>query len=42
MDPLVNPGAIATVGQVKGHLRRGVVEKIIGIHSDFAGRVLTQ
>lgn len=39
MNPLVNPGAIATVGNVKGTPDE-VWNKIIGIHSDMAGRQL--
>jgi len=39
MNPLVNPGAIATVGNVKGTPEE-VWNKIIGIHSDLAGRQL--
>ncbi len=41
MNPLVNPGAIATVGQIKGATSDEVWSKIIGIHSDFAGRTLS-
>jgi glutaminase len=41
MNPLVNPGAIATTGTVKGSSPDEVWSKIIGIHSDFAGRQLT-
>jgi glutaminase len=40
MNPLVNPGAIATTGLVKGVSAQEVWAKIIGIHSDFAGRQL--
>jgi glutaminase len=40
MNPLVNPGAIATTGLVKGANADEVWSKIIGIHSDFAGRKL--
>jgi glutaminase len=40
MNPLVNPGAIATVGQVTGGTADEVWAKIIGIHNDFAGRSL--
>lgn len=40
MNPLVNPGAIATAGNVKGSSPDEVWNKIIGIHSDFAGRQL--
>ena len=39
MNPLVNPGAIATVGNVRGTPDE-VWRKIIGIHSDMAGRQL--
>jgi glutaminase len=39
-NPLVNPGAIATTGTVKGGSPDEVWRKIIGIHSDFAGRQL--
>jgi glutaminase len=40
MNPLVNPGAIATVGQIKGASPDEVWAKIIGIHNAFAGRAL--
>jgi glutaminase len=40
MNPFVNPGAIATVGLVKGASADEVWRKIIGIHNDFAGREL--
>ena len=40
MNPFVNPGAIATVGKVKGSSPDEVWNKILGIHSDFAGRQL--
>jgi glutaminase len=40
MNPFVNPGAIATTGLVKGANADEVWNKIIGIHSDFAGRKL--
>jgi glutaminase len=40
MNPLVNPGAIATVGNVKGSSPDEVWNKILGIHSDLAGRKL--
>jgi len=40
MNPLVNPGAIATTGMVKGKDAQEIWSKIIGIHSDFAGRPL--
>lgn len=41
MNPLVNPGAIATTGMVKGGSADEVWAKIIGIHSAFAGRQLS-
>lgn len=40
MNPFVNPGAIATVGNVTGASADEVWSKILGIHSDFAGRQL--
>ncbi len=40
MNPFVNPGAIATTSNVKGATADEVWAKIIGIHSDFAGRPL--
>jgi glutaminase len=40
MNPLVNPGAIATTGMVKGANADEIWAKIIGIHSDCAGRKL--
>lgn len=40
MNPFVNPGAIATVGNVKGASADEVWNKILGIHSAFAGRQL--
>ncbi|XHS02213.1 glutaminase 2 [Sphingomonas sp. DBB INV C78] len=40
MNPFVNPGAIATVGNVKGGSPDEVWGKILKIHSDFAGRQL--
>src|SRR6059058_2412593 len=40
MNPFVNPGAIATVGNVKGSSPDEVWAKILKIHSDFAGRQL--
>jgi glutaminase len=39
MNAFVNPGAIATTGMVKGNPDE-VWRKILGIHSDFAGRQL--
>ena len=41
MNPLVNPGAIATTGMVKGASADEVWAKIMGIHSDCAGRKLS-
>ena len=41
MNPLVNPGAIATTGMVKGGSADEVWNKILGIHSAFAGRQLS-
>jgi glutaminase len=41
MNPLVNPGAIATTGTVKGSNPDDIWNKILTIHSDFAGRQLT-
>jgi glutaminase len=41
MNPLVNPGAIATTSMVKGANADEVWAKIIGTYSDFAGRPLT-
>ena len=40
MNPFVTPGAIATTALVKGATADEVWGKIIGIHSDFAGRPL--
>jgi glutaminase len=40
MNPLVNPGAIATTGNVIGSTPDEVWAKIIAIHNDFAGRQL--
>src|SRR4051812_4740913 len=40
MNPFVNPGAIATVGNVTGASPDEVWAKILRIHSDFAGREL--
>ena len=40
MNPFVNPGAIATVGNVTGSSPDEVWRKILQIHSDFAGRQL--
>jgi len=41
MNPLVNAGAIATTGMVKGANADEVWNKILAIHSAFAGRQLT-
>jgi glutaminase len=40
MNPLVNPGAIATTGNIKGGSPDEVWNKIISTYSDFAGRKL--
>jgi len=40
MNAFVNPGAIATTSMVQGSNADAVWGKIIGIHSDFAGRKL--
>jgi glutaminase len=40
MNPFVNPGAIATTGNVKGANADEIWAKILGIHSAFAGRKL--
>jgi glutaminase len=40
MNPLVNPGAIATTGMVSGTTDPEKWNKILAIHSDFAGRAL--
>jgi glutaminase len=40
MNPLVNAGAIATTGMVKGASEDEIWNKILGIHSAFAGRQL--
>jgi glutaminase len=39
-NPLVNPGAIATVGNVKASSSDEAWNKILAMHSDFAGRQL--
>lgn len=41
MNPLVNPGAIATTSMVKGANADEIWAKIIRTYSDFAGRPLT-
>lgn len=40
MNPLVNPGAIATTSMVKGKNADEIWNKIINVHSAFAGRPL--
>jgi glutaminase len=40
INPLVNPGAIATTSMVKGGNADEIWKKIIGTYSDFAGRPL--
>jgi glutaminase len=41
MNPLVNPGAITATSMVQGKSREEVWRKILGFHSDFAGRPLS-
>jgi len=41
MNPLVNPGAISATSMVTGKTSDEVWKKIIGFHSDFAGRPLS-
>jgi glutaminase len=41
MNPLVNPGAIATTSMVKGQNRDGIWNEILSEYSDFAGRQLS-
>ncbi len=41
MNPLVNPGAITTTSMVQGASANEVWAKILGTHSDFAGRQLS-
>ena len=41
MNPLVNPGAIATTSMIEGANANAVWAKIIGTLNDFAGRQLT-
>lgn len=41
MNALVNPGAITATSMVKGKNREEIWNKILGWHSDFAGRKLT-
>ena len=41
MNPLVNPGAIATTGMVKGQSRDGIWMTILSYYSAFAGRPLS-
>ena len=40
MNPLVNPGAIATTSMVGGTTEQQIWDRILGIHSAFAGRPL--
>ncbi|HSF17895.1 MAG TPA: glutaminase A, partial [Vicinamibacteria bacterium] len=40
MNSLVNPGAIATTGMVKGSTRDEIWKSILGFYSEFAGRSL--
>src|SRR5690606_7077346 len=40
MNPLVNPGAIATTSTVGGTTEQEIWERILGINSAFAGRPL--
>jgi len=41
INPLVNPGAITATSMVQGGTRDEVWKKILGFHSDFAGRPLS-
>ena len=41
MNPLVNPGAIATTSMVKGQSRDGIWNTILSYYSGFAGRPLS-
>ncbi len=41
MNSLVNPGAIATTGMVKGASRDAIWQSILSFYSDFAGRPLS-
>jgi glutaminase len=41
LNPLVNPGAITATSMVKGANKAEIWNKILGIHSEFAGRQLT-
>jgi len=41
MNPLVNPGAIATTSMVKGDGRRGIWKNILEAYGEFAGRPLS-
>jgi glutaminase len=41
MNAMVNPGAITATSMVKGTSRDEIWKKILGIHSDFAGRPLS-
>lgn len=41
MNPLVNPGAIATTSMVEGKSRDDIFNSILSFYSDFAGRELS-
>ena len=41
MNAMVNPGAITATSMVSGSTRDEIWKKILGIHSDFAGRPLS-
>jgi glutaminase len=41
INPLVNPGAITATSMVGGNTRDEVWKRILGFHSDFAGRSLS-
>ncbi|TVS10841.1 MAG: glutaminase [Wenzhouxiangella sp.] len=41
MNPMVNPGAIATTSRVSGDSRDEIFQRILDFHSRFAGRELT-
>jgi glutaminase len=41
MNPLVNPGAIATTSMIRGSTAKEVWESILGTLNEFAGRTLT-
>lgn len=40
MNPMVNPGAIATTSQVRGRKADDIWKRILGTYGDFAGRTL--